>query len=71
MLLGASAVVMETGGLLSHGAIVAREFGVPAVGGVLDATRRIRSGDRLHVDGSNGTVTVLDSRAGQIPPAAR
>jgi pyruvate,water dikinase len=71
LLLGASAVVMETGGLLSHGAIVAREFGVPAVGEVHDATRNIRNGDRLRVDGSAGTVTVLDSSAGQIPPAAR
>jgi pyruvate,water dikinase len=71
LLLGASAVVLETGGLLSHGAIVAREFGVPAVGEVHDATRFIRNGDRLRVDGSAGTVTVLDSSAGQIPPAAR
>jgi pyruvate,water dikinase len=71
LLLGASAVVIETGGLLSHGAIVAREFGVPAVGEVHDASRCIRNGDRLRVDGSAGTVTVLNSSAGQIPPAAR
>jgi rifampicin phosphotransferase len=71
LLLGASAVVTETGGLLSHGAIVAREFGVPVVGEVHDATRQIRNGDRVHVDGTAGTVTVHISRPGQIPPAAR
>jgi pyruvate,water dikinase len=61
LLLGACAVVMETGGVLSHGAIVAREFGLPAVGGVPAATSRFRSGERLHVDAGQGTVTVLDN----------
>jgi pyruvate,water dikinase len=55
----ARALVMETGGVLSHGAIVAREFGLPAVAGVPEIQRRIRSGQRLRVDGAAGTVTVL------------
>jgi pyruvate,water dikinase len=55
----AKALVMETGGVLSHGAIVAREFGLPAVAGIPGATRRLKSGDRLRVDGGRGTVTVL------------
>jgi pyruvate,water dikinase len=50
---------METGGVLSHGAIFAREFGLPAVAGIPGATRRHKSGDRLRVDGGRGTVTVL------------
>ncbi len=56
----AKAVVMETGGVLSHGAIVAREFGLPAVSGVADAVRRIGTGRRVRVDGTAGTVSILD-----------
>jgi pyruvate,water dikinase len=56
----AAALVMETGGVLSHGAIVAREFGLPAVAGLPGVTRRLRTGQRLRVDGGRGTVTVLD-----------
>jgi pyruvate,water dikinase len=56
----ARGLVMETGGVLSHGAIVAREFGPPAVAGLPDVHRRLRTGQRLRVDGSTGTVTVLD-----------
>jgi pyruvate,water dikinase len=55
----AKGLVMETGGVLSHGAIVAREFGLPAVAGLPDVQRRLRSGQRLRVDGGSGTVTVL------------
>jgi phosphohistidine swiveling domain-containing protein len=56
---GACGLVMETGGVLSHGAIVAREFGLPAVAGLPDATRWLRTGQRLRVDGGRGTVSVL------------
>jgi pyruvate,water dikinase len=55
----ARALVMETGGVLSHGAIVAREYGLPAVAGLPEIHRRIKSGQRLRVDGGNGTVTLL------------
>jgi pyruvate,water dikinase len=51
---------METGGVLSHGAIVARELGLPAVAGVASATRQIQSGRRLHVDGAIGKVRLLE-----------
>ncbi|HCE04315.1 MAG TPA: hypothetical protein DEQ98_13860, partial [Acidobacteria bacterium] len=57
LFLRASAIVMETGGYLSHGAVVAREFGIPAVVNVRDAMIQIRDGDRLRVDGDNGVVT--------------
>lgn len=56
----ASAIVMEEGGLLSHGAVVARECGIPAVLQVRDATRRLTDGQRLRVDGTGGFVDVLD-----------
>jgi rifampicin phosphotransferase len=56
----ASAVVTDIGGPLSHGSIVAREYGIPAVMGTGLATKRIQSGQVITVDGSAGTVT-LDS----------
>jgi pyruvate,water dikinase len=52
----ASAVVTDIGGPLSHGSIVAREYGIPAVMGTGVATRRIKSGQMITVDGSTGTV---------------
>jgi phosphohistidine swiveling domain-containing protein len=55
----ASGLVMETGGVLSHGAIVAREFGLPAVGGLPGVMRSIRTGQKVRVDGGRGTVTLL------------
>jgi pyruvate,water dikinase len=57
----ASAVVTDVGGPLSHGSIVAREYGIPAVLGTGVATRRIVSGQRVEVDGAAGTVTILQS----------
>lgn len=53
----AAAVVTETGGVLSHAAIVAREHGIPAVLGIPDATTRIHDGIRITVNGTAGTVT--------------
>lgn len=55
----AAGVVTETGGALSHAAIVAREYGLPAVLGVADATTRIENGARIALDGTAGTITVL------------
>ncbi|HMF17334.1 MAG TPA: PEP/pyruvate-binding domain-containing protein, partial [Gemmataceae bacterium] len=55
----AKGLVMETGGVLSHGAIVAREFGLPAVAGLPDVQRRLRTGQRLRVDGATGKVNIL------------
>ncbi len=57
----AGAAVIDVGGPLSHGAIVARELGIPCVINAGDATRRLRTGDRVRVDGSAGTVEVLGS----------
>lgn len=56
----AAGLVLETGGLLAHGAIVAREYGLPAVTAVPEATARIPDGARVRVDGKAGTVTLLD-----------
>lgn len=53
------AIVTDSGGLLSHSAIVAREYGIPGVVGTREATDRIPDGARLRVDGNKGEVTVL------------
>ena len=52
----AGGLVLEQGGMLSHGAVVAREYGLPGVVNVVDATRIIQTGQRLTVDGSRGLV---------------
>jgi phosphohistidine swiveling domain-containing protein len=53
-----SGLVIERGGMLSHGAIIAREFGLPCVVGIKDATRRIGHGTMVTVDGDRGTCTI-------------
>jgi pyruvate,water dikinase len=52
----ASGVITEVGGILSHGAIVAREYGIPAVMSVAGATRLLYDGQRITVDGNKGLV---------------
>jgi phosphoenolpyruvate synthase/pyruvate phosphate dikinase len=52
------AIVTDSGGLLSHSAIVAREYGIPGVVGTREATERIRDGTLVRVDGNIGEVTV-------------
>jgi pyruvate,water dikinase len=56
----AAGLVTDLGGLLSHGSIVAREYGLPAVVNVGPATRIIRTGDRLQLDGTRGEVRILE-----------
>jgi pyruvate,water dikinase len=58
LFLMAGGLVVETGGPMSHSAIVAREYGIPAVVGVTEATKRIQTGQSITVDGSSGTVTI-------------
>lgn len=55
-----AAAVSDIGGSMSHMAIVAREYGLPAVVGTGSATQRIRDGQRIRVDGGRGTVTILE-----------
>jgi rifampicin phosphotransferase len=52
-------LVTEVGGLMTHGAVIAREYGLPAVVGVVDATRLIRDGQRIRVHGTDGYVEIL------------
>lgn len=58
----ASAVIVDAGGMASHAAIVAREYGIPAVMGTGVATRRLHDGQRVVVDGNKGRVVLLSER---------
>jgi pyruvate,water dikinase len=58
LFLTAGGLVMETGGTMSHGAIVAREYGIPAVVGVAGATEQISTGQIITIDGTTGTIVI-------------
>jgi pyruvate,water dikinase len=66
LLARASGVIADVGGRLSHGAIVAREYGIPAVMNVADATSRLQDGQWIRLDGSQGIIEVL----GEPSPSA-
>jgi len=60
LFINAAGLVMEIGGLLTHGTVVAREYGIPAVVGITDATKHIRTGQKIRVDGNDGFVIVIE-----------
>jgi pyruvate,water dikinase len=66
----AAGLVTEVGGLMTHGSVVAREYGIPAVVSVADATRRIVTGQRIRVDGTRGLVELEPAAAAPAAPAA-
>jgi pyruvate,water dikinase len=57
-----AAAVTDAGGVMCHAAIVAREYGLPAVLGTGSATKRIATGDRIRIDADNGVVTIVERR---------
>ncbi|MDQ0779700.1 phosphoenolpyruvate synthase/pyruvate phosphate dikinase [Streptomyces aurantiacus] len=59
LFVGIAGLVTEVGGLMTHGAVIAREYGLPAVVGVEEATRLIRDGQRIRVHGTDGYVEIL------------
>jgi pyruvate,water dikinase len=63
LFLNAAGLVTEVGGLMTHGSVVAREYGIPAVVGVPGATRAIRTGQRVRVNGDIGYVEVLTNES--------
>jgi rifampicin phosphotransferase len=66
LFVGAAAVVVDVGAPFSHAAIVSRELGIPCVVSLSHATKRIRTGDLIEVDGTAGTVTVLTHEAAAV-----
>ena len=60
LFLSAKALVLEVGGVMTHGAVVAREYGIPAVVGIDGATEKIQTGQRIRVDGDRGYVQIIN-----------
>lgn len=63
LFLAAGGLVMEVGGMMTHGSVVAREYGIPAVVGVNQVTTLLKTGQRIRVDGSHGLVQILNHSA--------
>jgi len=61
LFLAAGGLVMEVGGMMTHGAVVAREYGIPAIVGVHQAVTRLKTGQRIRMDGGSGVIEVIDS----------
>ncbi len=59
LFLSIKGLIMESGGPISHGAIVAREYGLPAIGGVSEATIKMKNGQRIRMDGRSGHISFL------------
>ena len=65
MFVNAAAIVLEIGGLLQHGALVAREYGKPCVAGIVGATRQLSDGQMVEVDGNAGIVRLLNAETSE------
>jgi phosphoenolpyruvate synthase/pyruvate phosphate dikinase len=61
LFINAKGIILEIGGALQHGAVVAREYGIPCVSGLDDATSILKDGQLVEVDGSNGIVRILET----------
>jgi phosphohistidine swiveling domain-containing protein len=59
----AGGLITEVGGMMTHGSVVAREYGIPAVVGVNKATERLKTGQHIRVDGSTGKIMIIEQRA--------
>ena len=60
LFLAAGGLITEVGGVMTHGSVVAREYGIPAVVGVHQATQRLKTGQRIRLDGTRGLIQVLE-----------
>ena len=59
LFINASGLIMEVGGAMTHGSVVAREYGIPAVVGVRDATQTLKTGQRVRIDGNRGIIEII------------
>ena len=65
LFLSAGALIMEVGGLMTHGSVVAREYGLPAIVGLEKVTERLKTGQLVRVDGSSGVVEILEDASSE------
>lgn len=70
LFMAAGGLITEVGGMMTHGSVVAREYGIPAVVGVHQATTRLKDGQRIRIDGTAGRIVILDLDEQQNPTAA-
>jgi phosphohistidine swiveling domain-containing protein len=68
LFINAAGIVLEIGGTLQHGAVVAREYGIPCISGITGAVEKIQDGQLLEVDGSNGILRVVDEANADADP---
>jgi pyruvate,water dikinase len=61
LFMAAGGLITEVGGMMTHGSVVAREYGIPAVVGVHQATTRLKDGQKIRLDGTAGKIVVLES----------
>ena len=59
LFINAGGLIMEVGGVMTHGSVVAREYGIPAIVGVRDATQKLKTGQRVRIDGNRGFVEII------------
>jgi len=60
LFMAAGGLITEVGGMMTHGSVVAREYGIPAVVGVHQATTRLKDGQRIRIDGTAGKIVILE-----------
>ena len=65
LFINAAGIVLEIGGALQHGAVVAREYGIPCVSGLDGTYDQLKDGQLIEVDGSNGVVRILEEAEGR------
>jgi phosphoenolpyruvate synthase/pyruvate phosphate dikinase len=65
LFINAGGIVLEVGGSLQHGAVIAREYGIPCISGLDEATLKLKDGQLVEVDGSNGIVRILSESSGE------
>ncbi len=61
LFMAAGGLITEVGGMMTHGSVVAREYGIPAVVGVDHATQRLQNGQRIRLDGTTGKIALIDT----------
>ena len=59
LFINAGGLIMEVGGAMTHGSVVAREYGIPAIVGVRGATEALHTGQRVRIDGNRGVIELL------------
>ena len=60
LFMSAGGLITEIGGMMTHGSVVAREYGIPAVVGVHQATARLKDGQRIRLDGTAGKIVIIE-----------